>query len=268
MVPPRFPEFPSTFSSGHTAFFLVLTIWHASSYLWAFAHAVPSSWHVHPSAFHLVNLTYLSDHSAEFLIPLTEAGPSFRPNSSTKFYTSGTLIIVASLHFYELTNVYLPHRSQESGGQEQFLVLPPMPCKHGKTFNTELMSEWIEMVLITRGSSSQEDEHASMVRGTGEPTNSKTFLLRASFHTGESLVASDCKACSALQIPLSKNRGVSAEGSPVSSAAGDAIGFHQRMSDLDHLDKKQENISFSSFLTDGYQAYLLWMLILFETQFS
>lgn len=57
------------------------------SFPYHFPRAVPSTWNVHCSVLGLVNSTHFSDHSVEFLISLTKAGPSFKLSSSTKFST-------------------------------------------------------------------------------------------------------------------------------------------------------------------------------------
>lgn len=166
----RFPEFPPSLPSGHTASLLVLTILHASSCLCAFAYAVPSPWNIHCSVLCLVNLTHPSDHSAEFLITLTKAGTFFELSSSTEFFSLETFITVAILHSYTLMNVCLPHRPWESEGHEWFLILPPVHSSE-KTFNTWLLNEWIEIVSVIQVSSSQEEEilSASVIRGARNP---------------------------------------------------------------------------------------------------
>ena len=79
------------------------------SFPYHFPRAVPSTWNVHCSVLGLVNRIHFSDHSVEFLISLTKAGPSFKLSSSTKFSTLETFIVVALSHFDELLNVCLPY---------------------------------------------------------------------------------------------------------------------------------------------------------------
>lgn len=97
----RFPEFPPSLPSCHTAFLLVLPFCVLLPCLCAFAYAVPSPWNIHCSVLCLVNLTHPPDRSAEFLIPLTKAGTFFELSSSTKFFSLETS---TQLQFYTLTH--------------------------------------------------------------------------------------------------------------------------------------------------------------------